>query len=92
LYGGVSTWVFEQEQWKGNGAVLPEFTIYVLDFSRYVYAIPTMILLSGIFLIRSRKARPVVFESVVASAWIFAFGWALTAILAWQVARVRIIN
>lgn len=89
LYGEVSTWVFKRDQ---SGAGLPAITICVIDFTRYLYAIPAIVLVAGIFLLRSPKARPVAFEIVIALAWIFAFGWALTAIFVWQVARMRIIN
>lgn len=89
LFGKVSPWVFKQEQ---PGDVLPAITIWVIDLTQYVYAIPAMVLVAGIFLLRSRKERPVAFEIVIALAWIFAFVWALTSIFVWQVARVRIIN
>ena len=89
MYGEMSLEVFKQEQ---SGSVLPALTICVIDLTRYVYAIPAMVLVIGTFLLRSRTTRPIVLESVIALAWIFAFAWALTAVLVWQIARIRLID
>ena len=85
----MSALVYNREQ---AGSMLPAITIWVIALTQYAYAIPVIVLVSGIFLLRSRKARPIVFESLIALAWIFAFAWALITILVWQIARVRIIN
>jgi hypothetical protein len=84
LYCEFSASMFNHMQY----ASLPVATICVHHLSRYFYAIPTAFLVSDIFLLRSGKEREILIESIIALGWIFAFGWPLVALLAWQLPHI----
>jgi hypothetical protein len=89
LYGQVSAIAFLQE-WPGTQ--LPMWTRFVLELAPYAYAVPVVLLASGIFLLKGRTSRPIILESVIALAWVFALVWALVAIFAWQLTRSHLVN
>jgi hypothetical protein len=89
LYGRFALIAF-REEWPD--AQLPRLTRYVLELAPYAYALPAVVLASGIFLLKGRTSRLIILESVIALAWVFALVWALTAIFVWQLTHVRIMN
>ena len=68
----------------------PAFTDWILRNARYAYALPLMILIFGVGLLRGKQDRPAAHECLVALLWVGAFVWALVAIYGWQLAQIQI--
>ena len=71
-----------------RGVALAAFTGSVIRYAPYAYAVPTALLVLGSLLLRGRQDRFLIFECVVASAWLLALAWVLVAIEAWQVNHI----
>lgn len=68
----------------------PAFTEWVLRNARYAYALPIIMLLIGIWLLRRHPDRSVALECLLSLLWIGAFAWVLTALYAWQLVHIEI--
>ena len=81
-------WASEAQYNMEHGKPLPILTSQVLRLAPYAYALPASSLLVGVLLLRSKRHSPLVFESVLALGWVFAFVWSLVAVFSWQLTRV----
>jgi len=71
-----------------RGQSLPAVTRYLVHATPYAYAIPGLVVLLGVVLVRRGSGSIVAFECLVAIAWLIALGWALAAVFAWQVVHI----
>jgi len=72
-----------------RGRVLPAITVIVLEYSRYAYVVPVLVLLLGLFFLRRRDGDPVGLECTISIAWLSALFWILLAVWAWQIPRIH---
>jgi hypothetical protein len=75
-----------------RGSTLPAVTLCVVKYSPYAYAVPALVLVVGIVILRGRRDPSLPVEILSALGCIAAFAWVLLTILSWQVARIQIIN
>lgn len=75
-----------------RGRSLPAFTDAVVQYAAYAYVVPVAVLLLGLMLLRSTKDRRVMFECLIALAWILAFSWVLIALNSWQWTHVELFS
>ena len=85
LYTHFSKFRFEFEH---QGANLIVITEEMAAYGAWLFALPVMALIVGLWLLLARPAAATTFEAILAVTWVLAFALALFCILGWQVQNV----
>lgn len=90
-----ATFVYLYNAIKANnahwqGIELPSLTAFYAWASPWGLAVPAAILLAGIGCLRLRTRPDLIIHMVSYSGWLYALGWSLGCILAWEIPYVII--